>query len=312
MVAPVVIDLGVADAPRESIQVLVDACTQAASETQCHLVRDAPEGPYAAIAIVTWEADDRIRIEVGVRRAQGAEWRSRELAFQPGDAEIERYKSVGFVIGTLASAQDTDAGGRPPAPPSSEEPAPEEPAPEPLRPPPSERLPRRQPPAPLQGWMSVSAVAGRAFSEGAPRVGGSLRVGVRLVSRLSVMVSAGATSRPRDHEGLLLSWLDAGVGLGVALGAPRSSRLELRADVLVERLSAEARSASDVDAAGRTQPAARVGLDGIWQLAAPFALVAGVDALGRPSVTRFRVEGREVGSSGMLEVGGSLGARLDL
>lgn len=310
MVAPVVIDLGIADAPRESIQVLVDACTQAASETQCHLVRDAPEGPYAAIAIVTWEAGDRIRIEVGVRREQGAEWRSRELAFQPGDAEIERYKSVGFVIGTLASAQHPDAGR--PSTPASEEPTREEPAPEPLRPPPSERLPPREPPRPLRGWVSVSAIAGRAFSEGAPRLGGSLRVGVRLVSSLSVMVSAGAASRPRDDQGLLLSWLDAGVGLGVALGAPRSSRLELRADVLVERLSAEARSASDVDAAGRTQPAARVGLDGVWQLAAPFALVAGVDALGRPSVTRFRVLGRQVGSSGMLEVGGALGARLDL
>jgi hypothetical protein len=311
MVAPVVIDLGVADAPRESIQVLVDACTQAAAETECHLVRDAPEGPYAAIAIVTWEAGDRIRVEVGVRRAQGAEWRSRELTFQPGDVELERYKSVGFVIGTLASAQDAEAGSRATAPPASETVREERP-PEPLKPARSERLPPREAPAPLQGWVSVSAVAGRAFSKGAPRLGGSFRVGVRVVSSLSVMVSAGASSRPRDDQGLLLSWLDAGIGLGLALGTPASSRLELRADLLAERLSAEARSASDVDAAGLTQPAARLGVDGVWQLATPFALVAGVDALGRPSVTRFRVGGRQVGSAGMLEVGGTLGARLDL
>src|SRR5689334_8330716 len=109
MVAPVVIDLGVADAPRESVQALVDACTQAARETDCHLVREAPEGPYAAIAIITWEADDRIRIEVGVRRKEGAEWRSRELTFQPGDVDVERYKSVGFVIGTLVTTQDAEA-----------------------------------------------------------------------------------------------------------------------------------------------------------------------------------------------------------
>jgi hypothetical protein len=311
MVAPVVIDLGIADAPRESVQVLVDACTQAAAETECHLVRDAPEGPYAAIAIVTWERGDRIRVEVGVRRTEGAEWRSRELTFQPGDVEIERYKSVGFVIGTLATAQDPD-GAKPATAPRAEEPVREEPPPAPLRPAPSERLPPRAPAAPLQGWVSVSGVVGRAFSEGAPRVGGSFRVGVRLVSNLSVMVSAGASSRPRDDRGLLLSWLDTGLGLGLSLGEATSSRLELRADVLVERLSAEARSTSDVDAGGRTQPGARLGVDGVWQLSTPFAFVAGVEALGRPSATRFRVGGEDVGAAGMLEVGGVLGARLDL
>lgn len=311
MVAPVVIDLGVADAPRESVQVLVDACTQAARETECHLVRDAPEGPYAAIAIVTWEAGDRIRIEVGVRRTEGAEWRSRELTFQPGDVEVERYKSVGFVIGTLATTQDPDAA-KPAAETRPPVPVHEEPPPEPLKPAPSERLPPRKAPKPLQGWVSVSAVGARAFSEGAPRIGGSFRVGVRVVSSLSVMVSAGASSRPRDDTGLLLSWLDTGIGLGVALGEASSSRVELRADVLVERLSADARSSSDVDAAGRTQPAARLGVDGVWQLAMPFALVASVELLGRPSATRFRVGGQDVGTSGMLEVGGALGARLDL
>jgi hypothetical protein len=311
MVAPVVIDLGVADAPRESIQVLVDACTQAARETECHLVRDAPEGPYAAIAIVTWEAGERIRIEVGVRRTEGAEWRSRELTFQPGDVELERYKSVGFVIGTLATAQDGEST-EPAVEPRREQPVREEPPPEPLKPAPSERLPPRETSKPLQGWVSVSAVAARAFSEGAPRLGGSFRVGVRLVSSLSVMVSAGASSRPRDEAGLLLSWLDTGIGLGLALGDASSSRVELRADVLVERLSAEARSSSDVDAAGRTQPAGRLGVDGVWQLAGPFALVAGAEALGRPSATDFRVGGRDVGSAGLFEVGGVLGARLDL
>lgn len=311
MVAPVVIDLGVADAPRESVQVLVEACTQAARETECHLVRDAPEGPYAAIAIVTWEAGDRIRIEVGVRRQGGAEWRSRELTFQPGDLEVERYKSVGFVIGTLATAQDPE-GSVPSTEPRAQEPVREEPPPEPLPPAPSEPRPPREESTPLQGWVSVSAVAARAFSKGAPRLGGSFRVGVRITSGVSVMVSAGASTRPRDAAGLLLAWLDTGIGLGFSLGEATSSRVELRADVLVERLSAEARSSSDVDAAGRTQPAARLGVDGVWQLVTPFALVAGAELLGRPSATDFRVGGRHAGTTGMLEVGGVLGARLDL
>jgi hypothetical protein len=311
MVAPVVIDIGIADAPRESIQVLVDACTQASSETQCHLVRDAPEGPYAAIAIVTWEANDRIRVEVGLRLAGGSEWRSRELNFQPGDAETERYRSVGFVIGTLASARDPERAPRAATDPEPE-PTLDRSRAEPNREYGSERLPAPNGQTPLHGWVSVAAVSARAFSEGAPRLGGSFRVGVRVASRLSVTVSAGASSRPRDDRGLLLSWLDAGLGIGVALGPPANSRVELRLDALVERLSAEARSMADVDAAGRTQPAARLGVDGVWQLTPPFALVLGAELLARPSATRFRVQGKEVGTSGPFEVGAALGARLDL
>jgi hypothetical protein len=311
MVAPVVIDLGLADAPRESIRVLVDACTQASAVTQCYLVHDAPEGPYAAIAIVTWEADHRIRVEVGLRHTGGSEWRSRELRFQPADAETERYRSVGFVIGTLASARDPERTEPPPAaseaPPASVAPRAESPVPGP-----SERLPAPRDEKPLRGWVSVVAVAGRAFSEGAPRIGGSFRVGVRVASGFSVMVSAGASSRPRDEQGLLLNWIDAGLGLGFALGPATSSRLELRLDALVERLSAEARSMAEVDTAGRTQPAMRLGVDGVWQLAPSFGLVLGAEMLARPAVTRFRVRGAEVGAAGPFEVGGSLGGRLDL
>jgi hypothetical protein len=172
MVGPVVIDLGIADAPRESIQVLVDACTQASAETQCYLVHDAPEGPYAAIAILTWEADDRIRVEVGVRHVEGSEWRSRELKFKPGDVETERYRSAGFVIGMLATARDPDArAGVDP----KQEPAVVAPLPAPGAGTRSERLPARPAPMPLHGWVSVAAVAARAFSEGAPRLGGSFR-----------------------------------------------------------------------------------------------------------------------------------------
>src|SRR5262245_729974 len=104
MPLPIVIDVGVTDPPRELTTVLVEACTRAATEAECHLVREAPEGPYAAIAIITWEAEDRVRIEVGLRRETGAEWRSRQISFQSADVDVERYRSVGFVVGTLATS----------------------------------------------------------------------------------------------------------------------------------------------------------------------------------------------------------------
>ncbi|HTQ05136.1 MAG TPA: hypothetical protein VMI54_14830, partial [Polyangiaceae bacterium] len=95
MVAPIVVDVGVAEPQRELATALIDACSQAATGagTDCRLVRDAPNGPYTAIAIVTWEEGDRARVEVGLRREPASEWRTRELTFQAADAEVERYRS---------------------------------------------------------------------------------------------------------------------------------------------------------------------------------------------------------------------------
>ena len=111
MAAPVVIDMGMAEPADAQVTAMVEACAKAVGDGDCHLVRDAPQGPYRAIAILTWEGLDKVRIEVGLRRDDGTEWRTRALSFQPEDAEIERFRSVGFVVGTLATEE------QPPAPP---------------------------------------------------------------------------------------------------------------------------------------------------------------------------------------------------
>jgi len=311
MVAPIVIDLGVADAPRESVQVLIEACSQAAADTECHLVREAPDGPYAAVAIVTWEADDRVRVEVGLRRAEGAIWRSRELTFQAGDVSVERYKSVGFVVGTLASQQGSDLP--PPTEPAHPPPEAKTPPPPPVvAPTPTERDPIAPPQEHPRGWIAVSATGGRAVDEGGPRYGTNLRVGVRIVAPLFAVVSAGAWIRPRDEHGLYLSWMDAGLGLGVALGEPSSSRLEFRAEAVLEHLTGEARTEAGVDTNANTRGGARLGADGVVQVSDFVALVGSVEGLGRFGTTEFLVEGAPVGSTTRFEIGFALGARLHL
>ncbi len=310
MVAPIVIDLGIADPPQESVQVLANACSQAATDTTCYLVRQAPEGPYAAIAIVTWEADDRVRIEVGLRRAEGAEWRSRDIAFQVADAEIERYRSVGFVIGTLASADKSELARRrevPRAAPASVGPPPTE-----RRRPPAKTAPPPESAQPARGFIVVAAAGSRATSEGAPRLGGQLRAGVLVYPRLLLLLSTGASARARDDQGLVLSWLDAGGGLGWSLGPGSGLRLELRLEAVVERLAAEARTPRGVNTRSRTQLAARLGADGVVPLGGFVSLVLGVEALGRGSKTYFSVEGAPAGATELVQLGGALGVRLDL
>jgi hypothetical protein len=139
MPAPIVIDVGVAEPPRDLAVALVDACTQAAMGNECRLLREVPNAPYTAIAIVTWEEGDRARVEVGLRRDPVSEWRTRELTFQHADADVERYRTVGFVIGGLATAaRDEDAPGKPvPAAPASAPKAP--PVAPPAKPPPVAR-----------------------------------------------------------------------------------------------------------------------------------------------------------------------------
>src|SRR3954471_23618885 len=149
MPAPIVVDVGVTEPQRELASALVEACTQAAASasTECRLVRDAPSGPYTAIAIVTWGEGDRAHVEVGLRRAPTSEWRTRELTFQAADADIERYRSVGFVIGSLATAARDDAvpksapSAATNATPKSDAAPTKEPAPKAVAPPPTKPVP---------------------------------------------------------------------------------------------------------------------------------------------------------------------------
>lgn len=309
MPLPIVIDVGVTDPPRDLTTVLVEACTRAAAETACYLVRDAPEGPYAAIAVVTWEAEDRVRVEVGLRRETGAEWRSRQISFQPADLDVERYRSVGFVVGTLATSPTEEPPPEPTPPPPPPAPAPPPPV-VPLRPPPA--TPKPPPPRPSRGFVGVHGLIGRGLSEGGPRVGGGLRAGIRVIDRLAVLLSAGASVRPRDDQGLELAWMDGGLGLGVAIGAPTKTHLELRLEFLGEHFAADAESADESDTRGRTIPAARIGVDGVWMIDHFVGIVASIDGTARASVTYVRVNEENAGQTLAFEPGASLGVRLEL
>ena len=323
MPAPIVIDVGIAEPQRDLAGALVEACTQAVASagTDCRLVRDAPSGPYAAIAIVTWEDGDRARVEVGIRREPTSEWRTRELTFQSADAELERYRSVGFVIGSLAIAAHDDAapGSKPPVEPHST------PAVEPLPPPLATPTPTGKkesgsasesestPPSmvPKRGWVGIVGTVGGALDHGSARFGAQLDVGVRVVSHLHVLVSGGASARPRDGSGLAPEWLDAGVGLGASLGPPELFHVDAQAQLLVEQFSAHVRAARGNDENSRTTARGRFGVVGVLPLGDVFDVVLGATLAVGPA-TVIHVGGAPDGATRNAELGAAAGLRLEL
>ena len=305
MAAPVVIDMGIGEPPAAMIASMVEACQKAVGDGECHLVRDAPQGPYRAIAILTWDGPDKVRVEVGLRRDTGTEWRTRAISFQPEDVELERFRSVGFVVGTLATEE------QPPAPPPAAPPPPPAVAPKinaprlaPATPAPeakSERPPRS---------LGLFVTVGGALDEGAPRYGAALRARWAISPWLGVAASAGGSLRPRDENGLALRFLDAGLGLAFVLSPPKPVGWELSLEAVVENLRADADAGGDSAAQTRTLPAGRAELTVVWAVAPLLELVAGGNAFVRPASTTILVGGESAGSTGIVEVGLSAGARV--
>jgi hypothetical protein len=287
---------------------MVEACTKAVGDGDCHLVREAPQGPYRAIAILTWDGPDKVRIEVGLRREDGTRWRTRSLSFQTQDVELERYRSVGFVVGTLASEEEPA-----PPPPPADPPPPPVPttrvAPPPLPPPPA---PPPAPPHRPSSSIGLVGTLGGALDQGGPRYGAALRGRVGLASWIGVAASLGASLRPRDDRELALRFLDAGFGLSFVLQRPEPIGAELDLQAVLESFRADAEASGRSAAMDRLMPAARLELDLVWAVAPPVEVILGGNLLARPASTTVRVGGEEAGSTGELELGLALGARLSL
>jgi len=307
---PIVIDVGLAEPPRDLLGVMLGACTQAAADSQCYLVSEAPEGPYRAIAIVSWEREDRVRVEVGVRRTEGGEWRTRQLAFQTGDESLERYRSVGFVVGTLArDAPEAAAASPPPAPDPPRAPDVKVEAP-PAAPRPSPSPPPA-PPARVSGFVMPLALIGGALDRGGPRFGGGVRAGLRPQDNWFFSAVVEGSFRPRAQE-VTLIWADAGGGVGVRSTSTAPVHIEGRVELLAEIFRAEAQLAGRGEARSRLVGAVRAGADVVIDLSPAVGLAAGADATVRFGATTIRVGNEEVGATGSVDLGGLIGVRVEL
>lgn len=234
---PIAVEIAPLDVRRDEVQVLLAACTRAAADAECVLASEAPPGGAAAVAIVTWQGESEAFVEVGMRREGRPVWRSRTVNFAANDELVERWRTLGFVVGTLARnelAGDTEP--EPTAPTErSTNPPPVAPSPPPVsvRPPPPEK-PSKKPGAALAA-IDLGAEVGPGLGSGV-RSGGLLRTRLPLQDPLRAILSL----KYVEQNGSLPDgrWFTLGAGLAWAHGTPRAE-LSVALEGRVERFEAK-------------------------------------------------------------------------
>ena len=87
--------------PALAAEALIQACQRAYVAGDCAASTTAGE-PDALVAHVRWLSPTEAEISLGLRRWRPERQVQRRLAFDASDAELERNRSVGFALGSLA------------------------------------------------------------------------------------------------------------------------------------------------------------------------------------------------------------------
>src|SRR6187397_1534933 len=101
---PIAVDVAPPSKDHDLVQLLLDACSRAASPVKCVSAESVDSGSVSALALVVWlPQSEGVRIQVGAKRGeQKGDWVSRQISFDAADEEGERWTTAGFVVGTLA------------------------------------------------------------------------------------------------------------------------------------------------------------------------------------------------------------------
>jgi hypothetical protein len=311
--APVVVEIYAPQPRPAELAVLLAACSRAATPHDC--VSSDAKGADSPLGVAIVRRDgDHARIELGLRSVASAQWSTRDLVFQAGDDELERYRAIGFAIGTLV-ARETE----PPPPPPPAEQTPPPPPPPVLPPRPLVSAPHRERPTPVLpqpvrgAWVDVSGSVGLGLIPGPPRAGGSLLAAFELVPRGAFGVAQGGYAERNGDSTLRVRWLNAGLGVGQPL-APhlRSLGVDVRLMFVVERISFSASSGALSQDQTRWKPGITAAIDGHWDVAPPVGLVLSAATFIDPERTVVHVQSDAAGETPALGLSGFLGVRLKL
>lgn len=313
---PVAVEVAPANPPREQVVALLGACSRAVADADCVLAADLSEGGSQAVAIVTWQSDGRAFVEVGARREGKPEWRSRTVTFGAEDEPIERWRAVGFVVGTLARGE---APGEPEAKPAEPTPtslptAPESPA---VEPPQRARavpvVPRalgNEPGHPALAAVELGAVVGPGMD--GLRTGGVLRTRWPLHEPLRSLFALRYVERPADDNGLRGQWLTVAAGAGAVLGTARAE-LGISLDARAEYFRASAEDAAGNQGSdSRWLPGFGLGISGAWMPTPAFGLYLGAESAWMLSQTTLKVARRSAGHDRALRAAVDAGIRVRL
>jgi len=240
---PIAVDVAPPSKDQALVQMLLDACSRAASPVKCVSAESVDTGSVSALALVVWFSESEgVRIQVGAKRGeQKGDWVSRQISFDADDQERERWTTAGFVVGTLAErfldvpatkpepVAETDAAA-PAAPVAAPEPSPPEPEPEP-EPEPASRAPARLD-------LEMAALVGPVLDQGPWRVGGMLGLAYQGRGWPVFLYSAARQSWRPEDAGVALRVTEGEAGGGVALGSGAHWAVKARAAFAFERLYA--------------------------------------------------------------------------
>ena len=310
MPAAIVVEIYSPQPTPQEVQVLIAACSRAAAPNECISADMRSSDSPLGVAIVRREGD-RARIELGLRSVVSAEWSTRDLNFQPGDDELERYRAIGFAIGTLVARRLEPPE---PAPAHQPEPEPLSPAPPLGKPVPADEAPKAaQVPRVRSTWVDLAGALGLGLVPGPPRAGGALRAASELTpGGLFGAAEVGYAERTGDTS-LRVRWLSLALGVGHPLGLRlKSLGVDARVMLVVERISFTASDGARSDAAARWKPGVSAALDAHWQLAPPLGLVVSAATHVDPQHTVIQQGGVHVGETPALGFTGFVGLRLKL
>lgn len=315
--ALIVIEVAAPEISEDSLSVLVSACTRAARNAECVLAKDASDQP-SAVAIVSVQGEDKMRVEVGIRQGDHDSWRTKDFNFVPADENEDRFRAVGFAIGTLA---ESNAAPETEVPPSEEPSAPAPPAPPPIAIPPHPvNRPLRRPAPGLGLSLGASVLAGpglKALSEGNSswKGGGALYADLEL-PRLPVFFSVGgsaATLLNAESNGSTARWFELSLGGGVSLLGPlQASGLEARIRVEGEYFDVNANAADRSETRSRATIAAGGSLGARLQIASGWLLTAEAGGAAHSGTTTVLITGHELGENPTLRYSFSAGLRVRL
>jgi hypothetical protein len=310
--ALIVIEISAPTVSDDALAVLVSSCTRTARGAECMLAKNAADESPSAVAIVSLQSEDKIRVEVGVRQGDHDSWRTKEFSFLAADEPLDRWRAVGFAIGTLAETNPVPVPVAPATPPPPETARP------PVATPPPVRVAHASP-KPASGprvFVGAVGVFGPGLDKGSWRIGSGL--GVELApARMPFYFSLGGTAATRvarDASGATARWFDVSAGSGIAIFGPLNhSGLQLGASLLVERFDVSA-SRIDGESASDYRWLFGVGaaLGGRVEVATDLFLVADLQAAGLSGTTDVKVAGEPIGSSPSFRYLGSFGLRVRL
>lgn len=213
LLPPFLVTVTAPDPSPGSLAALLDACGAALPAQGC---AEAPS-PETAQASVLW---NEAGTEAAIRLVQGTPAVTRTLTFQATDPELERYRAVGFAIGTWAQNETPPTPSRPePSPESKPTPSPAPPVLETRR---REEKKTTQVGArkvrPREIYLDAHALAGTGSSSAA-RYGGGLGFSIlRAAGPIDLwLLSSGAVSSGRiENTDLDMAFWTLGGGIGTS------------------------------------------------------------------------------------------------